>query len=123
MSTFDYVGMQSIADTLLQEFGMAAVLRRAGVADRPCVCCVYDYRPRDAKNQLANPTDRRVLISAATPEVQAMPPDNEQDVLVTFVQQNGQSTSTVNEILPFAEPVKLYSPAGVVVVYEATVRR
>jgi hypothetical protein len=119
MSTFDYVGMQSTADLLLKEFGMSAVLRRAGV-DRPCIVAIIDYMPRDKANQLANPTDRRVLISAATPEVQAEPPSNELDQLVTFVQPGG---TVVDEILPFAQPVKKYAPAGVVVLYEATVRR
>lgn len=101
---------------------MAAVLRRAGSSpeDRPCVVVVYDYMPRDKANQLANPVERRVLISAATPEVQAMPPDNELDQLVTFVQPGG---TVVDEILPFAQPVKKYAPAGVVVLYEGVVRK
>ena len=122
MSTFDYLGMQGTADLLLQEFGMPAVLRRAGSSptDRPCVVAIIEFRPRDRANQLANPIDRRILISAATPEVQAMPPNNELDQLVTFVQPGG---TVVDEILPFAEPVKKYAPAGVVVLYEGTVRR
>lgn len=122
MSTFDYVGIKLQADALLQEFGMPAVLRRAGGSpeDRPCVVVVTDFMPRDKAQQLANPTDRRVLISAATPEVQAMPPDNELDQLVTFVQPGG---TVVDEVLPFASPVKKYAPAGVVVLYEGVVRR
>jgi hypothetical protein len=122
MSTFDYVGMQATADLLLQQFGMSAVLRRAGFSpeDRPCVVAIIDFLPRDKAQALANPTDRRVLISAATPEVQDMPPDNELDQLVTFLQPGG---TVVDEILPFAQPVKKYAPAGVVVLYEATVRR
>lgn len=121
---FDYVGMRATADLLLQEFGMAAVLRREGSSpeDRPCIVAIIDYLPRDRASELANPTDRRVLISADTPEVQAMPPSNELDQLVTFVQPP-TSPPVVNEVLPFLEPVKLYSPAGIPVLYEGRVRR
>lgn len=121
MSTFDYDGLRDEADLLLQEFGMAAVLRRDGV-DRPCLVVIIETYPRDRANQLANPTDRRVLISAATPEVRATPPDNELDQLVTFVQPPA-NPPVEEKPLPFAAPVKKYAPAGVVVLYEATVRR
>lgn len=123
MSTkFDYVGMQATADALLQEFGMSAVLRRVGIPDRPCVVAIIDYLPKDQKSALANPTDRRVLISPLTPDIQAIPPDNELDQLVTFVQPPA-NPPVVDEILPFAEPLKKFSPAGVNVLYQGTVRR
>jgi hypothetical protein len=124
MSTFDYVGLMLQADALIAQFGMVAVLRRAGSSpqDRPCLVVITDTYPRDRAQQLANPTDRRVLISAATPEVQAMPPNNELDQLVLFAQPLA-NPPVVAEVLPFAQPVKRYAPAGVVVLYEATVRR
>jgi hypothetical protein len=121
---FDYVGMRATADDLMKEFGMAAVLRREGSSpvDRPCIVAMIDFLPRDRSNALANPTDRRVLIAAGTPEVEAMPPNNELDQLVTFVQPPSDPP-VEDEILPFAEPLKLYAPAGVSVLYQGTVRR
>jgi len=122
MAQFDYARVRGTADRLLQKFGMSAVLRREGVADRPCVVAIIDYLPREKASSLANPTDRRVLISADTPEVQATPPNNELDQLVTFVQPPSD-TPVENEVLPFLEPIKLYSPAGVPVLYEGRVRQ
>jgi hypothetical protein len=116
MATFDYAAMQSIANSLLTEFGMSAVLRRASAdpTDRPCIVAITDYMPKDRANELANPTDRRVYISAVSLEV---PPDNELDVLVPLIGPDANVT------LPFTSPVKIFAPAGIVVLYECTVRR
>lgn len=121
MAQFDYVGLRADADLILQELGMSAVLRRAGV-DRPCVVAIINYNPRERASSLTNPVDRLVLISADTAEVQAMPPDTELDQLVTFVQPPA-IPPVVHEVLPFLEPVKLYSPAGIPVLYEGRVRQ
>ena len=118
---FDYIGMLATADQLLQQFGMKASLRRGGI-DRDCVVVITEYMPKDAQTQLANPTDRQVLISAGLGGVPAVPPDWEQDQLVTYVQPAG-NLPTVNEILPFTMPVKPIAPAGIVVLYQTTVRR
>lgn len=118
-----YPAMRAVADRLIKKFGMQAVLRRGASpsqVDRVCYVVITDYLPRDAASQLANPTDRRVIMSAGLGDVPGTPPDNEQDQLVTFVQPLG---TMVNEILPFTCPVKPISPAGVVVCYEFTVRR
>lgn len=120
MTTFDYARTRATADKLLKYFGMSAVLRREGIPDRVCIVAITDYSPRDASSQLANPTDRHVIMSAATPEIQALPPNNELDQLVTFIQPGG---TVVNEILPFTCPAKPIAPAGVPVLYEFTVRR
>lgn len=116
-STF-YSQMASVADTLLQQFGMAAVLRRATdtPTDRACQIAIVDYEPRPNDQALANPTNRRVLMSAITPTIAAEPPDYEQDVLVTL-----NPDGSDNQILHFAQPVKIYSPANTVVLYEFTV--
>lgn len=118
---FDYQTAIADANELVEFFGMNAVLRR-GADDRPCRIAMYDYLPRDKAASLANPTDRRVLMSAANSEVQAMPPDNELDQLVTFVQPLS-NPPVEDEILPFTCPVKPLRPAGVTVFYEFTVRR
>lgn len=121
-STFDYLGMQAIAIELLAEFGMDAVLRREGSpSDRPCRVAVIDYRPRDRETSLVNMIERSVLF-APSPALLAMPPDNEQDVLVTFVQP-ATNPPIMYETIRFSEPAKLYSPAGIVLLFEAVVRR
>lgn len=120
MAGFDYLGTKATADNLIHKFGMAAVLRRAKdtPTDRPCWVVIIDELPRDAATELTNPTDRRVIMSAVGLENE--PPDNEQDLLVTFIQPGGV---TQNEVLPFTCPVKKYAPAGITVAYEFTVRR
>lgn len=116
---FDYAGTREDADALIQEFGMRCSLRRGGVA-RDCWAAVYEYRPKDAASQLANPTDRACIISAGLGAVPTTPPDFEQDVLVTYVQPGG---TVVDEVLSFAQPIKPTKPAGVVVCYEGMVRK
>lgn len=122
MAQFDYLGSRATADCLIQKFGMAAVLRRTGSPDRPCFVAVIEYEPSDKATALANPTDRRVLLSASGTEIEATPPDNERDLLVTFVQPPA-NPPVQDEVLPFTCPVKKYAPAGIVVLYEFTVRR
>jgi hypothetical protein len=112
MASFNYPAMRGTADKLIMKFGAEAALRRNGV-DRVCWVVLDDIRPREAANTLANPTDYHVIMSAGLGDVPTTPPDNEQDQLVT---SDGQ-------VRPFTSPVKPISPAGVVVVYEFTVRR
>lgn len=121
---FDYAGAVVDADEIIQFFGMAAVLRRTGATptDRPCTVAIVEYLPRDDKAALVNPTDRHVIMSASNPEVKALPPDNEQDQLVTFVQPP-TNPPVENEVLPLTCKPKPTSPAGVPVIWEFTVRR
>lgn len=123
-SKFDYLDARSTADELVQFFGMDAVLRREGSSpvDRPCRVAIVEHKPRERPTDLANPEDRYVIISAANAEVQAMPPDNEHDVLVTFVQPP-TNPPVEHEILPFTSKPKVTAPAGIAVCYECTVRR
>lgn len=116
MATFNYNAAQATADKLIKFFGMSAVLRRvsASPTDRPCVVAITDYLPKDRATQLANPTDRVVYMSAVGIEV---PPDNELDVLVPLVGPDANIT------LPFTSPVKIIAPAGIVALYQFTVRR
>lgn len=123
-SKFDYKQAITDAHNLIEYFGMDAVLRRAGSSpvDRPCVVAIIDYNPHEKPADLANPTDRKVVMSAKTPEVQLMPPDNELDQLVTFVQPP-TNPPVVNEVLPLTCKPKPTAPAGVVALWEFTVRR
>jgi hypothetical protein len=122
MAGFDYLKSKATADKLIRKFGMKAVLRRTTdtPTDRPCWVVVIDEMPRDAQTELTNPTDRRVILSAVGPEIEAKPPDKEYDTLVTFIQPGG---TIQNEVLPFTSPVKKYAPAGITVAFESTVRR
>ncbi len=121
---FDYVQATTDADNLIQFFGMDAVLRRVGSSpvDRPCRVAIIEYSPREQAANLANPTDRKVVMSAKNSEVQLMPPDNEQDQLVTFVQPPA-NPPVVHEVLPLTCKPKPTAPAGVTVLWEFTVRR
>lgn len=124
MAKFDYQGAIADAANLLDFFGMDAVLRRAGSSpeDRPCVVAIISYDPREKPADLANPTDRKVIMSAANSEVQLMPPDNELDQLVTFVQPP-TNPPVVDEVLPLTCKPKKTAPAGVTVIWEFTVRQ
>src|ERR1035437_3873228 len=126
-SVFNYQQTQVDADNLLREFGMGAVLRRvsANPTDRPCRDCIIEYVSREQPAELANPTDRRVIMSPLDPKTGlplAIPPDNELDQLVTFVQPPTNSP-VVNEILPLTCTPRPTAPAGVIVLWEFTVRR
>lgn len=114
--TFDYQAMTKNADELIQYFGMSAVLRRvtASPIDRPCTVALIEYGPRERPNELANPTDVRVVMSALDPETGralTIPPDNEQDVLVIG-----------DVILRMTCAPKQTAPAGLSIFWEFTVR-
>lgn len=121
---FDYKQAITDADNLIAYFGMGAVLRRVGSIpeDRPCTVAIIEYDPHEKAADLANPTDRKVVMSAKTPEVVSTPPDNELDQLVTFVQPL-TNPPVVHEILPLTCKPKPTAPAGVTVLWEFTVRR
>jgi hypothetical protein len=116
---FDYQQTLTDADDLIQYFGMGAVLRRAGIPDRPCTVAIIEYEPHEKPADLANSTDRKVIMSAKNLEVQATPPDHEKDHLVTFVQPGG---TVQDEDLPLTCKPKPTAPAGIIVLWEFTVR-
>jgi hypothetical protein len=125
-SVFDYPAMQLTADELIRYFGMGAVLRSlTGIRpDRPCTVAIIEYNPREKPTEMANPTDRKVVMSPLDPTTGlelALPPDDELDALVTFVQPEG----TVENGLPIpmtCKPKKT-SPAGIDCLWEFTIRR
>ena len=121
ITPFDYAALGAVADQLIQEFGMKASLLNNGVY-RDCWIVVTDYNPKEAPTQLTNPTDRIVLISAGLGAVPAQPPDFRNDKLVTYFQP-AANPPVINETLPFTMPIKLFSPAGIVVLYQTAVKR
>jgi hypothetical protein len=125
-SVFNYPAMQQTADKLVKFFGMGAVLRSiTGVRpDRPCTIAVVEYKPRERPNELVNPTDRNVIMSPLDPTTGlplAIPPDNELDVLVTFVQPLA-SPPVQDEVLRLTCKPEQTNPAGVNCVWQFTVR-
>lgn len=124
-SVFNYPAMQETADELIKYFGMRAVLRSltAARADRPVTVAIVEFMPREKANELANPTDRKVVMSPLDPVtglVLAEPPDDELDALVTFVQPAGV---TQDEVLRMTCKPAMTAPAGVNCLWEFTVRR
>lgn len=117
-----YAEMLAIADGLLAEYGMVAALRNnsTGVL-RGCTIAVTDYAPRDAQTQLANPTERTVLFAAGLGDIPNKAPDWENEQLVTY-KQPAANPPVINEILSFSQPLKLYSPAGIVVLYQTNAK-
>ena len=104
------------AEDMLAKWGMRAVLRRNGMADRDCTIVITNFSPMERQGSLRNPVDRKVLMSVMGLTI---PPDQEHDRLVTFV--NG--TATVNEVLKIIEPPGKIEMAGEVVMYRLAVRR
>ena len=126
-SVFNYPAMQKTADDLIRYFGMGAVLRSntASRPDRPCTVAIVEFNPREKPNEMANPTDRKVMMSPLDPTtglVLAIEPDSELDVLVTFVQPL-TNPPVENEVLPMTCKPKRTAPAGTDCLWEFTVRR
>jgi hypothetical protein len=117
-----YAQMLAVADQLITDYGMAASLRNNETgALRACIVAITDYMPRDAATQLANPTERTVLFAAGLGDIPNAAPDWENEQLVTYVQPPG-NPPVINETLSFTMPLKLYSPGGIVVLYQTNVK-
>jgi len=117
-----YAQMLAVADTLLTEYGMACNLRNNKTKVlRPCIAAVIKYNPRDAATLLANPTMRTVLIAAGLGDIPNKAPDWENEQLITY-QQPPANPPVVNEILSFTQPLELYAPGGIVVLYQTNVK-
>lgn len=112
----DYDRFRATADNMITKYGMAAKLRRGDV-DRDCTVVITNYSPMERAGQLINLTDRKVLMSAIGLTV---PPSEEDDVLVTFVQPAG---TVEDEILTIAAPPGRIEMNGTVVMWRLQVRR
>ena len=120
----NYPALLTMCNQLIQADGQLASLVRNGTTYRDCWCVEVSYDPRDPMTSLINPTDRTFFIAAGLGGVPAMPPDNEQDQLFTYVQPiTSTAGATVYERLVFKEPAKRYAPNGLVLVYSLVVKR
>lgn len=111
----DYQRQRSVADNMIRKYGAPAILRRND-GDRGCWAFISDYSPSEKRGQLINPTDRRALISPLDLTVE---PDSEQDRLVTL----DPATGAEKETLRIVAPIGKLAPSGIVIYFEAQVRR
>jgi len=120
----NYARSQAVADRMIRKGGMQAVLRRPGMADRPCSVLQMEFSPMERMGKLVNPTDRKFIVSTIVPGAGGtlIAPDAEQDALVTFVQPPG-SPPVQHEVLRIVAPVGKSALADVVVFWRLTVRR
>lgn len=117
-----YAQMLGVADQLITDYGMVAALRNNTTkALRECVVAITNYAPVDAQTQLANPTKRTVIFAAGLGDIPNLAPDWQQEQLITYVQPPA-NPPVINEILSFTAPLKLYSPGGIVVLYQVVVK-
>jgi hypothetical protein len=124
-AAFDYAGLLVTVDQIMQEFGMVASLQMLnGGAVRPCWACITKFNPMDMATQLANPTERQILIDPLYADAPIAQPDWQYERLVTYNQPAPKwPTGVVNENLSFKEPIELVSPAGITVLYICTVKK
>jgi hypothetical protein len=108
VASFNYAKFQATADAFITKYGLPAVLRRA-TGDRPCICFLANYSPRELRGSLIQATDQHAFISAVGLTVE---PDNEQDKLIF----NGVQYDLV-------APPNRVKPADVVIYWDLQVRR
>lgn len=118
MATFDYAGLRTDADAILDEFGTAATIRQRATSgadawnptltntDTACVVVFDEYSDRERDGTLITEKDRKVLIKAGS---LAVIPTTGDQIIVSSV-----TYSLMN--------VRQVSPGGTVVLYEAMAR-
>jgi hypothetical protein len=115
MAKVNYNRFKTTANEMIAKWGMRAVLRRSS-GDRDCMVVITSYNPMERVGQMRNPLDRKVLLSV---EGLTLPPDQEHDRLVTFV----DGTLVVDEVLKIIEPPGKIAMAGETVFYRLSVRK
>lgn len=115
-----YFRFKHTAQDMIAKWGMKAVLRRVGLPDRWCDIVVASYTPMERVGQTRNPLDRKVLLSTLNLTV---PPDQERDRLITFIQPMDAQNPVEDESLKIVEPPGKISMAGETVYYRLSVRK
>lgn len=119
MAAFDYSRMASTANRLIDRFGRAMAIRRAGVetgpphdptfeppTDHACRGVVLDFDNREIDGTLILATDRRVYLSLAGLEIEPSASDR----LVV-----GTDSLSIERVKPLA-------PGGIALLYEIHAR-
>lgn len=120
MSTATYDRLKTSANDMITRWGMKAVLRRVGMSDRWCTVVITNFSPMERTGQMRNPVDRKVLLSM---DGLIVPPDQERDRLITFVQPIDLNNPVEDEALKIVEPPGKIAMAGAVVYYRLAVRK
>jgi hypothetical protein len=104
-------------DDLIKRYGDLAILRRPGLPDRWVSMMVAQFTPAERLGMGQNPVDRKVLISALTPDtgLPLNPEPCEKDMLVTLVLSDDGSGSPVTSTAGVPqedEHLKLFASPG-----------
>lgn len=111
-----YKKLQGYTDRTLRTLGMPALLRRVGADDRSCTVVMDSFSALERMGRTLDPLDTKAYISAKS---LTLPPDSEKDRLVTLV----PGTTTEEAQYRIVDRPRPVAPAGVVLLYEMTVRR
>jgi hypothetical protein len=115
----NFARLQQTAEGMISKWGSDAVLRRS-TGDRWCRVAITAYTPQERSGSLRNPVDRKALISVIGLIV---PPDQEKDRLVTFVQPMDPNNPVVDEILKITEPPGKVGTSYQTIFYRVSVRK
>jgi hypothetical protein len=102
LQPFPYNQSRNIWDYLIQRYGKPALLRQPGLPDRAVVGIVGQFSPQERMGGISNPMDRKVVLSAISPDTgsELDPEPSEKDVYVT---QAGQLLKIVAPPMPITE--------------------
>lgn len=116
MSAARYLRARKVVDKQIHKWGMRALLRRDGSADRECWVMEAQLSTSE-KQVLKNPKHMVYSVSAVNDVLLAAPP-GKADSLVLFVQPGG--TTELPPLRQVAPPQPL-QPGGIVVYWDLTV--
>lgn len=114
-STQLYRKLAKVTDSVIKKLGMPAILRRAD-GDRSCIVVMSQFTALERMGRMISPIAIKALVSAKGLSV---PPDTEQDRLVTIDPIN-KTTEYVYKIV--GPPIAL-SPAGIILYWELQVEK
>lgn len=114
-----YFRFRHTAEDMISKWGMKAVLRRVGMADRWVDVVITNFTPMERTGQMRNPLDRKALVSVKDLTV---PPDQERDRLVTYVQPM-TNPPVEDETLKIIEPPGRINMGGEVLFWRLAVRK
>lgn len=121
MATFDYLHSRTVADRLIQKFGMQASLRRNDI-DRPCWLVIVRNDAREQPTDFTNLVDQEIIVSAGLFDLYLNPPVKDVDQVVFYLQPPG-NPPVVQKVSNITTPVDNIAPANIDVAYQFTVRR
>jgi hypothetical protein len=111
---FDIEASRVTWDDMIKRYGDLAILRQPGLPDRWCSYCNARFSAEERLGGASNPVDRKVLISALTPDTGELldPEPSERDVLVTLELNDDGSPVMQNGVPVVDEIIKIYAPPG-----------